>query len=37
AAANEVAQAKLALAVLADSPYKQALASLADFSISRKF
>lgn len=37
AATNEVAQAKLALAVLADSPYKQALASLADFSISRKF
>lgn len=37
AAANEVAQAKQALSILADSPYKEALASLADFSISRKF
>tara|TARA_R110002050_G_scaffold268113_1_gene410059 strand:+ start:113766 stop:114734 length:969 start_codon:yes stop_codon:yes gene_type:complete len=37
AAENEVALAKQALSVLADSPYRQALASLADFSISRKF
>tara|TARA_R110002049_G_scaffold52664_2_gene147153 strand:- start:334 stop:1302 length:969 start_codon:yes stop_codon:yes gene_type:complete len=37
AAENEVAQAKQALSILADSPYKQALASLADFSISRTF
>ena len=37
AAKNEVAQAKQALAILTDSPYKQALGSLADFSISRKF
>ena len=37
AAENEVNQAKQALSILADSPYKQALASLADFSISRKF
>lgn len=37
AAENEVAQAKQALSILDDSQYKEALASLADFSISRKF
>tara|TARA_R110001606_G_scaffold395213_2_gene567138 strand:+ start:33506 stop:34474 length:969 start_codon:yes stop_codon:yes gene_type:complete len=37
AAENEVVQAKQALSILADSPYKQALSSLADYSISRKF
>lgn len=37
AAENEVAQAKQALSILDDSHYKEALASLADFSISRKF
>lgn len=37
AAENEVAQAKQALAILSDSPYKEALTSLADYSISRKF
>jgi len=37
AAENEVAQAKQALSSLADSRYKEALTSLADFSISRKF
>lgn len=37
AAENEVAQAKQALSILTDSPYKEALASLADFSISRNY
>jgi octaprenyl-diphosphate synthase len=37
AAEKEVSQAKQALSILADSPYKEALASLADYSISRKF
>lgn len=37
AAAREVEQAKLALAVLPDSDYKQALIGLADFSISRHY
>jgi octaprenyl-diphosphate synthase len=37
AAENEVAQAKQALSILDDSQYKEALVSLADFAISRKF
>jgi octaprenyl-diphosphate synthase len=37
AAENEVIQAKKALSILTDSPYKVALASLADFSISRNY
>lgn len=37
AAENEVAQAKAALSVLADNPYKQALIGLAEFSISRDY
>ena len=37
AAENEVAQAKQALSILTDSPYKEALASLADFSINRNY
>jgi octaprenyl-diphosphate synthase len=37
AAENEVVQAKLALTILSDSPYKEALISLADYSISRTF
>jgi len=37
AAAQEVAHAKQALSILPDSDYKQALISLADFSISRDY
>lgn len=37
AAAMEVSEAKSALSVLADSPYKQALLGLADFAIDRDF
>lgn len=36
-AKNEVTQAKQALSILTDSPYKEALASLADFAISRNY
>lgn len=37
AAQREVSQAKQALAIIVDSPYKQALSALADFSINRTF
>jgi len=37
AARNEVAQAKQALTVIKDSPYKEALLSLADFAIQRSY
>jgi len=37
AAENEVVQAKQALSILSDSPYKVALASLADFAVRRNY
>ena len=37
AAQKEIAQAKEALSIISDSPYKQALLSLADFAIQRSY